>query len=143
MDMTTSRLLECNVVTPEKAVLSETVDFVALPMIDGELGVLPGRAAMIGQLGYGELRIVKGKQVRRFFTEGGFAQVRDNVVTVLTARAIPAETINISVAEDALQAALIPALGPAAQETQRKNQEKARAQIRIARRLAEQTAAAH
>ena len=45
------------VVTPERALLDEPADFVALPMYDGELGVLPGRAPLIGRLGYGELRI--------------------------------------------------------------------------------------
>ena len=32
------------------------VDFVALPLFDGELGVMPGRAPLIGRLGFGELR---------------------------------------------------------------------------------------
>ena len=75
------------VVTPERAVLDEAVDFVALPMYDGELGVLPGRAPLIGRLGYGELRIRRGEETQRFFIDGGFAQVRANVVTVLTPRA--------------------------------------------------------
>ena len=50
-----SRTVQCVVVTPERAVLDEAVDFVALPMYDGELGVLPGRAPLIGRLGFGEL----------------------------------------------------------------------------------------
>ena len=53
----TDRHLKCVVVTPERACLDEVADFVALPMFDGELGVLPGRAALIGRLGYGELRL--------------------------------------------------------------------------------------
>ena len=77
--------LQCVVVTPERAVLDEPADFVALPMYDGELGVLPGRAPLIGRLGYGELRIRRGQETRRFFVDGGFAQVRANTVTVLTA----------------------------------------------------------
>ena len=48
------------VVTPEKAVLDEVADFVAVPMFDGELGVEPGRLPLIGRLGYGELRIRRG-----------------------------------------------------------------------------------
>ena len=39
--------LRCVVVTPERALLDETADFVALPMYDGELGVLPGRSPLI------------------------------------------------------------------------------------------------
>ena len=52
--------LQCVVVTPERAFLDAKADFVALPMFDGELGVLPGRTALIGRLGYGELRIRDG-----------------------------------------------------------------------------------
>src|SRR5438552_8500325 len=91
---TTRRDLQCVVVTPERAVLDEPVDFVALPLYDGELGVLPGRAPLIGRLGYGELRIRRGDSTRRFFVDGGFAQVRSNIVTVLTRRAIRGADIN-------------------------------------------------
>src|SRR5205809_5091602 len=95
MEQSTSpKKLQCVLVTPERAVLDEAVDFVALPMYDGELGVLPGRAPLIGRLGYGELRTRHGSVTRRFFVDGGFAQVRANVVTVLTPGAIPAENMH-------------------------------------------------
>jgi F-type H+-transporting ATPase subunit epsilon len=84
-----SKKIQCVVVTPEKALLDELVDFVALPLYDGELGVLPGRTPLIGRLGYGELRTNKSDVVDRYFVDGGFVQVRENVVTVLTQRAIP------------------------------------------------------
>src|SRR5205807_6982076 len=93
------RQLQCVVVTPEKAVLDAAADFVALPLYDGELGVLPGRLPLIGRLGTGELRIKHGDHVRRFYLDGGFAQVRSNVVTVLTSRAVPAADINAQAAE--------------------------------------------
>ncbi|MGO9471635.1 MAG: ATP synthase F1 subunit epsilon [Isosphaeraceae bacterium] len=86
--------IQCVVVTPEKSLLDELVDFVALPLYDGELGVLPGRTPLIGRLGYGELRTTKGDLVTRYFVDGGFAQVRDDVVTILTQRAIPAQQID-------------------------------------------------
>src|SRR5437763_3184284 len=101
----TGRALQCVVVTPERAVLDETVDFVALPMYDGELGVLPGRAPLIGRLGYGELRLRSGEQTERYYVDGGFAQVRSNVVTVLTSRAVRAGEINAAAARQALEAA--------------------------------------
>jgi F-type H+-transporting ATPase subunit epsilon len=72
------------VVTPEKAVLDEKAEFVVLPMIDGELGIQTGRAAMVGRLGSGELRITQSGQIKKMRIKGGFAQVRNNVVTVLT-----------------------------------------------------------
>jgi F-type H+-transporting ATPase subunit epsilon len=86
--------IQCVIVTPEKSMLDELVDFVALPLYDGELGVLPGRTPLIGRLGFGELRTNKADHVERYFVEGGFAQVRDNVVTVLTQRAIPAAQLD-------------------------------------------------
>ena len=128
------RQVQCVVVTPERAVLDEPVDFVALPMYDGELGVLPGRAPLIGRLGYGELRIRHGTAVRRFYIDGGFAQVRNDVVTVLTARAIPADEIKADDAARALEAARAVGKTPEEQDKLLKAQERARAQLRIARK---------
>src|SRR3954470_8017824 len=103
-DATPLRTLQCVVVTPEKALLDEPVDFVALPMYDGELGVLPGRAPLIGRLGYGELRIRHRTSTRLYFVDGGFAQVRSNIVTVLTPRAIRGEEIDVPAATHMLEA---------------------------------------
>jgi F-type H+-transporting ATPase subunit epsilon len=132
--MADARSVQCVVVTPERAVLDEKVDFVALPMYDGELGVLPGRAPLIGRLGYGELRTRRGNDVHRFFVDGGFVQVRANVVTVLTPRALKAEEITTEGAARALEAAQVPGKSPEQQEAQLKAQERARAQLRIARK---------
>ena len=124
--------LRCVVVTPEKAVLDEAADFVALPMYDGELGVLPGRLALIGRLGYGELRITRGNHAKKLFVDGGFAQVRGDVVTVLTARAVAAEKIDTAAVERSLQQALAaPPTTPEAAEANYRSQERARAQLRV------------
>ena len=131
------KTLQCVVVTPEKAVLDETVQFVALPMFDGELGVLPGRAPLIGRLGMGELRTQQGSVVKRFYIDGGFAQVRGDVVTVLTPKAQKAEDIDAAAATHALEAAKGPTTTPEAQEAQRKAQTRARAQLRIAQKVHE------
>jgi len=128
-DTLTGGTLHCVVVTPERALLDEPADFVALPMYDGELGVLPGRAALIGRLGYGELRIRRGGETRRYFVDGGFAQVRANTVTVLTGRALKANEIDVRAAEEAVHAP--PSEVPA--EERRMRQERARAQLRVAR----------
>jgi F-type H+-transporting ATPase subunit epsilon len=82
-----TKSLQITIVTPEKAVLDEAAEFVVLPLHDGELGVLPGRAAFVGQLGPGELRIKLGANTKRFFVDGGFVQVRSNTINVLTAGA--------------------------------------------------------
>jgi F-type H+-transporting ATPase subunit epsilon len=128
-----TRGVRCVVVTPERAILDERVDFVALPMYDGELGVLPGRAPLIGRLGYGELRLRHGAATRRYFVDGGFAQVRDDVVTVLTAKALRADEINAAAAREALEAANAPAATPEAREAQIKAQQRAWGQLQVLR----------
>src|SRR5271157_5871247 len=95
--------LQVVVVTPEKTLLDETVDFVALPLYDGELGILPGRTPLIGRLGFGELRTKEGASTKRYFIDGGFVQVRDDVVTVLTNRATPAEKVDPAAAAKELE----------------------------------------
>jgi F-type H+-transporting ATPase subunit epsilon len=130
---TTSKPLHCVVVTPEKAVLDEVCDFVAVPMYDGELGVLSGRMPLIGRLGCGELRTQSGNRIHRYFIDGGFVQIKNNIVTVLTSKALKAEEIDVTAAEQALKAAQQPAPDPAIQEAQRKAQDRARAQIRVAK----------
>ena len=82
--------LRCIVVTPEETSLEETVDFVALPLFDGEIGISANHSPLIGRLGYGELRLRSDQGIRKFYLDGGFVQVADNVVSILTGRAIPA-----------------------------------------------------
>jgi F-type H+-transporting ATPase subunit epsilon len=91
---TSGKTLKCMVVTPDRVVLDETVDFVALPLFDGELGVLADRAPMTGRLGYGELRTTQGGKTQRYYVEGGFVQVRSNVVSVLTPKAVAVSSID-------------------------------------------------
>ena len=93
--------VRCVVVTPERAVLDKIADMVVLPMYDGELGVLPGRAALIGRLGAGELRLKTDGTVTRYYVEPGFVQVKDNVISVLTARAQKADEVTPAMAEKA------------------------------------------
>jgi F-type H+-transporting ATPase subunit epsilon len=125
--------LKCVVVTPEKAMLDEPADFVVVPMFDGELGIALDRQPLIGRLGFGELRITQGNVVEHFYIDGGFVQVRDNIVTVLTSKAVAAKDINVSAAQGLLKVEKFETTSAGA-ETQNKNQERARAQLRIARK---------
>ena len=86
--------LTCIVVTPEETALEERTTFVALPLQDGEKGIAPGHSPMIGRLGAGELRLGRGADVTRFYVNGGFVQIADNLVSVLTNRAIPSHAID-------------------------------------------------
>jgi F-type H+-transporting ATPase subunit epsilon len=106
MDATSPvRVLECIVVTPEATALQTPAQFVALPLFDGEIGIAPGRAPMIGRLGYGEMRIVEGGKTTRYYVDGGFVQVAGNTVSVLTNRALPASELQAEVAQRQLESA--------------------------------------
>ncbi|HLW63909.1 MAG TPA: ATP synthase F1 subunit epsilon [Gemmataceae bacterium] len=136
---TTSSRLQIVIVTPERALLDVAADFVELPMFDGELGVLPGRQPLIGRLGIGELRLKQGEALKRFFIDGGFAQIRANTISVLTPKAIPAEELRPEAAEQAYQAAeSMVARTPEEREQKTRAQMRARAQARILRRAGHQ-----
>lgn len=94
MSHAAAKQVRCVVVTPERTVLEESADFIAFPAYDGEVGVLPGRAPLVARLGPGELRLTAGGHSRRYFVDGGFGQVLDNVVTILTPRARPIDELD-------------------------------------------------
>ena len=98
--------IQCVVVTPEKTELDTTAEYVALPMFDGELGVQTGRSPMIGRLGYGVLRLTTAAGPQRYYVDGGFAQVEDNVVNILTGKLIPVDQIDSGDAQKELDTAL-------------------------------------
>jgi F-type H+-transporting ATPase subunit epsilon len=97
--------LHCVVVTPEETSIDTQARFIAVPLFDGELGIAPGRAPLIGRLGYGELRVVDGGHTRRYYLDGGFVQVARNEVTILTGRAVPTEKLDAEVAAEQLRTA--------------------------------------
>lgn len=132
-ESTSGQALRCVIVTPEKAVLDEITAFIVVPMLDGELGVALDRLPLIGRLGFGELRITQGSQTKHYYVDGGFVQVRDNVVTVLTSKALEASHIKSADAEAVLRADKTETT-PEARDAQQKAQQRARAQLRIARK---------
>ena len=75
--------LQLEVVTPERRVLSEGVDSVVIPGLDGELGILPGHTPLISQLKTGVLSYTQGGRTVQLLVSGGFLEVRDDHVSVL------------------------------------------------------------
>jgi F-type H+-transporting ATPase subunit epsilon len=140
MAESSGKSLRVVVVTPERAVLDEPASFVVLPMYDGEFGVLPGRAAFVGQLGPGELRITTSNGVQKWFVDGGFAQTRADVVNVLTRKASPLTDVTPAMAESAKTAA--EAL-PSTNAVERDTKTKAVARANALTRLAAKAGAAH
>ena len=129
--------LQCIVVTPERTILDQPADFVALPLFDGEIGLAPGRSPMIGRLGSGEMRLVRDDQGQtlRYYIEGGFVEVVENVVSVLTNRAVRAEKLVVEEAQERLAAALErPARSPELMDIRDRLVNQARAEIRVASR---------
>jgi F-type H+-transporting ATPase subunit epsilon len=102
---TSAASFRCVVVTPEQTVVETTADFVAVPLMDGEYGIAPGHSPVIGRLGYGELRIRTGDSTARYFADGGFVQVDQNLVAVLTNRAVPAAKMDATAAAEQLRTA--------------------------------------
>lgn len=94
-------------VTPETTLLDEPVRALQFPLFDGQMGVLPGRAPVVGRLGVGELKIDQiAGGTQRFFVDGGFVQIKGSVVSLLTHRAIPVEQIDADQASAELAEAL-------------------------------------
>jgi F-type H+-transporting ATPase subunit epsilon len=78
---------QIQVVTPERLVLDQQAEFAEIPGKDGYIGVLPGHAALLGELGEGILKITSGAQTREITVSGGYVEVRDNHVRVLADKA--------------------------------------------------------
>ncbi len=100
-----SEHIQVEVVTPERAVLSETAETVILPGENGEIGVLPGHLPLLTALAVGELRVVNGGTERNFVIEGGFAEILPNRVSILTEACDGVDEIDVAAAREALAAA--------------------------------------
>jgi F-type H+-transporting ATPase subunit epsilon len=127
--------LQCIVVTPERTVRDEPAEFVALTLFDGEVGIAPGHSPMIGRLGSGEMRITGDGGVVRYYVEGGFVEVVDNTVSVLTQRAVPAAELDPSQLQLTLaEARSRRADTDEAMAARDRSVQQTRAQLRVARR---------
>jgi F-type H+-transporting ATPase subunit epsilon len=94
-----AKTLQCTVVTPEKAIFDDACDQVVVPAHDGEVGILPGHARFLARLGSGELRLISGGKTQGLYVEGGFVQVADDRVTILTDNACEFADIDVTEAE--------------------------------------------
>jgi F-type H+-transporting ATPase subunit epsilon len=97
--------LRCIVVTPEKTELDTSAISITVPMFDGEMGILPGRAPMVGRLGFGLMTLTTSKGSTKHYVDGGFIQVTRESVCVLTDRLIAPEKIDAKQAANDLETA--------------------------------------
>jgi len=97
--------IQLEVVTPERRLVRENVESVEAPGKDGYLGILPGHAALAGQLGTGSLSYVADGRSRYLSISGGFIEVLQDQVRILADVAERAEEIDVPRAQAALQRA--------------------------------------
>jgi F-type H+-transporting ATPase subunit epsilon len=87
------------IVTPDKLLVTQEVDFIIAPGTEGEFGVLPGHCQFLSSLRVGELRYWIGEETRYVSIMWGFADVTPRRVTVLAEIAEKAEDIDIERAQ--------------------------------------------
>lgn len=96
-------MIKFKVVTPERTVIEEEVYQATLPVIHGEVTILPEHMPYIGALSAGEiiLRKEQGGEEISLATSGGFVEFHDNTLSILADTAERAEEIDLARAEEA------------------------------------------
>ena len=86
------------VVTPTKTLVDSEVAEVTAPGVAGQIGVLPQHATFLGQLEAGVVGFTASGKRERIVISGGYAEVVDDVITILADDAEFAESIDVSAA---------------------------------------------
>lgn len=96
---------QLEIVTPEKLVVRDAAEEAQIPGRNGYLGVMPGHAPLITELGAGEISYRAAGQLHRFSMAWGFAEVLPDRVTVLAETVERADEIDVTRAQQSLQRA--------------------------------------
>jgi F-type H+-transporting ATPase subunit epsilon len=80
-------MLKVSVISPERVLFEGEAASVVAPAFDGEVGILTDHAPMMTLLGKGTLRLGGAGTDKRFDIDGGFLQVVENQVRIVTERA--------------------------------------------------------
>ena len=75
-------------VSPERVLLSEDVEHVVLPGVDGDLGILQGHAPLVVTLRPGTISVIDGSKTRKIFVKDGFAEFTPDTLNVLAEQAV-------------------------------------------------------
>ncbi|HEY5648425.1 MAG TPA: F0F1 ATP synthase subunit epsilon [Nitrospiria bacterium] len=100
-----AKTIQFDLVTPEKRLISETVDEVIAPGAGGDFGVLPGHTPFLSTLRIGELQYRMGERWKSFSVSWGYAEVGPDRITVLAELAEAAGEIDVARAEEAAKRA--------------------------------------
>ena len=127
------KTFRCTVITPNQQVLDQDVTAAVIPAWDGEVGLLKQRAPLLVKLGFGSMRIDSDKGSERLFIGGGFAQMKDDKLTLLTDEAIPTGKINVEEAQAALkEAEAFEPQNPAQSKRRQRDMDRAKAMLKAA-----------
>ncbi len=96
---------QLEIVTPEKLVVKEAVDEAQIPGLDGYLGILPGHAPLITELGVGVITYRAGGTAKTLSVAWGFAEVLQDKVTILAETVERPDEIDVARAQQAKERA--------------------------------------
>ena len=133
--MPSTATFKCSLVTPNAKVLDEKIVYASIPAYDGQIGVEHLRAPMLVKLGYGQLRLdLADGSSEVYFIGGGFVQVKDDVLSIITDEAMFATDIRANEAERELEALIAEeAKTGAEKEEYDKAVQRARARLAVAK----------
>ncbi len=97
--------IKLEIVTPDRVVLSEDVEYVGVPGVMGQFGVLNNHIPFLSALSIGSLYYKKGGETHYVFISGGFAEVTGDSITILAESAERAEEIDVERARKAKERA--------------------------------------
>ncbi|MGV8997252.1 MAG: F0F1 ATP synthase subunit epsilon [Parvibaculaceae bacterium] len=117
--------LHFDLVSPERLLLSESVDMVTVPGKEGEFGVLAGHAPLMATLRPGVINVdIEGQPQQRIFVRGGFAEVNAKGLTILAEYAVPLADLDAAVLDKAITDAQEDVTDAKTDETRQAAQEK-------------------
>lgn len=93
---------KCTLATPEGLLFDNNANSAVVPAHDGQVGILTGHAPMLVKLGSGLLTIDAPTGKMTYFVSGGVAQVKDNVLTVLSDEAVSPDKLDVEAAKKEL-----------------------------------------
>ncbi|OGS21163.1 MAG: ATP synthase F1 subunit epsilon [Elusimicrobia bacterium RIFOXYA2_FULL_39_19] len=82
------------IITPEKLIIKEEMEYISVPGYEGELGILPGHANLLGLLVPGEIRLKKNGETKYLAISGGFVEIHPDKVEIFAETAEMAEEID-------------------------------------------------
>ncbi|MCG6194116.1 ATP synthase F1 subunit epsilon [Leptospira sp. FAT2] len=94
--------LNVSVISPEKILYKGEVDSLVVPGSEGFFGILPNHAPLVAVLGIGVLEIRKGDKIKVLSIEGGFIEVKENSVSILTDHGALKDDIDLEAEKKAL-----------------------------------------